>query len=153
MGRFFKGVFTLMLCIGQICFEQASFESDGIWLPTCQACVTINVKAQSVDVRHRVLHNILADPESSRVRQLLDLGRWAKRYVNRCSSEEGHRQDSEEQINPLKRLQKGMNLVGKADDSLAGGFLHIVLLQLCYSQYTTIYYIFIPTIHHISCHC
>lgn len=56
-------------------------------------------------------------------------------------------------MNQLKRLQKGMHLVGKAADSLAGGFLHIVLLQLCYSQYTTIYYIFIPTIHHISCHC
>lgn len=49
-------------------------KSMGIWLPTWEkACVTINVKAQSIfDVRHRVLHNILADPESSRVRQLLD---------------------------------------------------------------------------------
>lgn len=57
-------------------------KSMGIWLPTCrQACVTINVKTLSVDVRHRVLHNILADPESSRVRQLLDVGRWAKRYM------------------------------------------------------------------------
>ena len=118
-------------------------------------CVTINVKAQSIfDVRHRVLHNILADPESSRVRQLLDVGRWAKRYVNRCSSEEGHKYESEEQINQLKRLQKGMNMVGKADDSLAGGFLHIVLLPIMLqSVYYNIQHIHTYTIHHISCHC